>query len=98
MPRSKTQLPAQKSWMLPPRELADVMAIKCLMVGKANEQQQKRAWDYIIREICANPYQAYDPESERDTTFMLGRQFVGHTLMKFATQPNELLVKQETGK
>ncbi len=98
MARSKTNIPAKKPWMLPPRELADIMAIRAIATGTANESQQKRAWDYLLREVCGNPYSAYDPDSIRDTDFMLGRQFVGHTLVKFATQPVDILVKQETGK
>lgn len=83
--------------MLPPRELADVMALKSLRAGNANEDQQKRAFDYIVNEICGVQYLAFDHESARNTDFMLGRQFVAHTILKFV-RLNADVFKQETGK
>lgn len=64
-------------------ELADASAIKALMAGTADATQQKRALDWILKKACALPEWAYQPgENDRDTNIALGRQFVGHLIMK----------------
>lgn len=96
MARSKINIPADKPWMLPPRELADVLALKALAAGKANEDQQRRAYEFILKDICGVQFLAYQPDSVRDTDFALGKQFVGHTIVKFVNL-NPDVFKQETG-
>lgn len=58
---------------------ADVSAIKSLLSGTADEQQQKIGMEWILNEACGLRQVAYRPgtEGERDTVFMEGRHFVG---------------------
>ena len=58
---------------------ADILAIKALYEGVANETQQKRALSFIIKYLCrADEINFY--ESDRDTCFALGRAAVGTVL------------------
>lgn len=64
-------------------EMADASAIKALHDGTADAQQQKRALDWILKKACGLPEWAYQPgPDDRDTNVALGRQFVGHLIMK----------------
>jgi hypothetical protein len=69
-------------WLDPDWDVADASAIQHLFRGDANEQQQKRAINFIVNEICALPYMAFDGKSERNTTFALGKQSVGHFIVR----------------
>jgi hypothetical protein len=62
----------------------DVYAIQALRDGKANEGQQKRCLDLIIRNLSGTYDQSYrpgGPEAERATAFAEGRRFVGLKLV-----------------
>lgn len=61
---------------------ADASAIQSLFEGKANDVQQRRAINFIVNEVCSLPYLAYDTKSERNTTFALGKQAVGHFIIR----------------
>lgn len=65
--------PAPYAW-------ADAAALQALAAGTANDGQQKRALDWILRGACALPSWAYSPD-ERETSVALGRQFVGQQIM-----------------
>ncbi len=87
-PKKKTVAEAvagNHPWMPPAYNVADAVAIQALMTGKADANQQQRALKWII-EVCSGTYdQSYRPgaqEGERDTTFALGRQFVGQQIVK----------------
>lgn len=62
----------------------DVYAVQALRDGKANEAQQKRVIDLIIRELAKTYDQSFRPgglEADRDTAFAEGRRFVGLKLV-----------------
>lgn len=65
-------------------EKADVIALQALAEGIANEGQQKRALDWIIK--AAGTYDlVYRPggqEGDRDTCFAGGKAFVGQQIVK----------------
>ena len=63
-------------------EVADASAIQALFRGDADEAQQKRAINFIVNSASATPYLAYDAKSERNTTYALGKQFVGHLIVR----------------
>lgn len=72
-------------WLPPPWEKADASALQALQAGQATPEQQKRALDWIIRQAAGTYDLAYRPGAEdgnRDTTFALGRQFVGQQIVK----------------
>ncbi len=78
MPRQTLLERAANDW-----ELADASAIKALHNGTADPVQQKRAMDWILKKACGLPEWAYQPgDSDRDTNVALGRQLVGHLIMK----------------
>ena len=64
-------------------DLADASAIQALTTGTASADQQKRALNWILRQACMLPEWAYQPgANDRDTNIALGRQFVGHQIVK----------------
>lgn len=80
-------MPAKKIDALPhytpPKfQPADAYALKALQTGTANEAQQKRALDWIIRSAAWTYEQTYSPASDRDTAFAEGRRFVGLQIVK----------------
>lgn len=63
-------------------EPADASAIQALFRGDANEAQQKRAINFITNDLCVLPFLAFDPKNQRNTDFALGRQSVGHEIVR----------------
>lgn len=94
-PRTKPGQPliqqAVNNWTL-----ADASAIQALTRGEATPDQQKRALDWILRKACALPEWAYQPgTSDRDTNIALGRQFVGHQIVKLQNADMSRLRRSE---
>ena len=75
--------------------IADHAALKAVYGGTANEAQQKRAMDWIIKHASGVGAQSYrsDPHA---TAFMEGRRFVGMQLMALFTMTTEELKKRTT--
>lgn len=66
-------------------ELADADALQALLRGDADAGKQRRALNFIIEKIAATYDEPYRPGAEdgaRDTTFALGRAFVGRQIVK----------------
>lgn len=63
-------------------EPADAAAIQALFRGDANEAQQKRAINFITNDLCALPFLAFDSKNQRNTDFALGKQSVGHAIVR----------------
>lgn len=63
-------------------EPADASAIQALFRGDADEVQQKRAVNFITNDLCALPFLAYDQKNQRNTDFALGKQSVGHAIVR----------------
>jgi len=61
--------------------LADASAVRALMDGEATPEQQIRALRWIV-EVAAGAYEFHYYGNERDTTFALGRAFVGQQIVK----------------
>lgn len=77
---------------LPALDEHEVSALKALNLGTANEDQQKKAVDTILKKLCRINQLSYvegDP-SARD--FNEGRKKVGFDLITFFTQPAHKLV------
>ncbi len=70
------------AWLPAPYEIADLTAVKALAAGTADAQQQKRALDWILIQVCGTYEMSYRPESDRDTAFAEGRRFVGLQIVK----------------
>ena len=62
-------------------EKADVISIQAVAEGVADEYQQKRALKWIINN-ASEVYEMHYLASDRDTSFALGRAFVGQQITK----------------
>ena len=70
------------AWEPAKYELGDITAVQAVANGEADAHQQKRALDWIIKQVCWTYELSYRPESERDTAFAEGRRFVGLQIVK----------------
>jgi len=86
-PRSQASVP----WQLPPIENADIFALQAVAKGIANEGQQRRAWEYVVRILCATDLMTFwlDPvrnlsgvDAQRATDFAEGKRWVGVQLRR----------------
>lgn len=78
---------ARKSILsVPELDKADILALKALSACNANEDQQKRALDVILRKICQISDEPYR-DNERDTTFALGKARVAREIMTIINTP-----------
>jgi len=66
----------RKATELPAPDVAAAAAIQALAIGAADPEQQTRALRWIIEE-AAGTYRLHFFPDERDTSFALGRAFVG---------------------
>lgn len=67
---------------IPPQwELADASAIQALVDGRAEPHQQQRAIQWIVNHAAGTYEFNYYP-TDRDTSFALGRAFVGQQVVK----------------
>lgn len=83
--RSTQEVLADNAPWRPARwEKADATALKQLHAGTASPEMQKRALFFILDNLCGIQDWAYRPGEggERDTTLALGRQYVGHQILK----------------
>jgi len=69
-------------WEHCPWEEADAYAIQALFRGDATDVQQRRAMNFIVNSLCALPHLAFDPKNQRNTDFALGKQSVGHEIIR----------------
>jgi hypothetical protein len=66
-------------------EEADMMAIRAMAAGKANDGQQKRALNFMIHKLCVTHDLSFRPGGEdgrRASDFAEGRRFPGLQLLK----------------
>ena len=72
-----------QNWIIPEWEDADAVAIRCLLEGTADADQQRRGMRWIIEKCCGTYDMAFRPgqEGQRNTDFCLGRQFVGQQII-----------------
>ena len=72
-------------WQFPKIESADIFAIQAVARGIANEGQQQRALDYIVRVLCETDRMTFWPGGEdgkRATDFAEGKRWVGVQLRR----------------
>ncbi|HZD29921.1 MAG TPA: hypothetical protein VE251_14675 [Xanthobacteraceae bacterium] len=85
---AKDALEAAQPWDQAQAVLADASAIQALQRGEANPDEQRRALNWILKSACALPDWAYRPgTNDRDTNIALGRQHVGHQIMRLIKAP-----------
>lgn len=69
-------------------------AFQALQRGDATEHQQQQALKWLI-EQAAGTYQFHYYPSDRDTTFALGKAFVGQSVVKLLTLDLALLRRND---
>jgi hypothetical protein len=72
-------------WQFPKIDSADIFAVQALAKGIANEGQQQRAFDYILRVLCETDRMTFWPGAEdgrRATDFAEGKRWVGVQLRR----------------
>jgi hypothetical protein len=74
---------------------ADATALQAVASGTANDGQQKRALDWILKSACGLPVWPYRAD-ERETCVALGRQFVGQQIMGVLKVNISVLRKRES--
>jgi hypothetical protein len=82
-PRAKTQ--ADRPWQMPRLEDADIFAVQAVAQGIANDAQQKRAYDYVVRALCETDRMTFWPGAEdgrRATDFAEGKRWIGLQLRR----------------
>lgn len=63
--------------------VADAIAIQALIRGEADKEQQQRALRWII-EQASGMYEFHFYPEDRQTSFALGRSFVGQQIVKLS--------------
>ena len=82
-PRPKSQ--PDRPWQMPHIEDADIFALQAVAKGLANNVQQQRAYDYIVRALCETDRMTFWPGGEdgkRATDFAEGKRWVGVQLRR----------------
>ena len=81
MSEARKNLRAKGPHMPAGYESADVIAWQAIQRGDADEFQQRRALKWLIEE-AAGTYEFQFYPSDRETSFGLGRAFVGQQVVK----------------
>lgn len=68
-------------WFAYHHKIADVAAVQAIAEGRASEDQQKRGMRWIIETLGMAYQDTFNPDSERVSTFVQGRRFVGLKLV-----------------
>jgi hypothetical protein len=64
-------------------QLADAIAVQALVRGEADRDQQQRVMRWII-EQASGMYEFHFYPGDRETSFALGRSFVGQQIVKLS--------------
>lgn len=89
-------MPKIPPWADCPYTEQECAALKSLAAGKANEGQQRRALNWIINQAAKTYDQQFIPASDRETTFLLGRRFVGLQIVKLINLDISVFQKDKT--
>lgn len=75
-------------------------ALKALRAGTADSYQQELALDWVLYMASAMTEPAFRSDQdggERETSFALGRQYVGQQIMKMINLPSEIVEQLRNG-
>ena len=80
-----TRKPRDAAWLPAPYEATDIEAIQAVYNGKADAYQQRRALDWIVEQAAETYGESFRSDvdgGDRETSFALGRAFVGRQVVK----------------
>jgi len=83
----KPSLPNTAPWFPARYKKADAAAIQAMKRGEATPDQQERAMNFILNDICGRFDMSYRPDSERDTAFAEGKRHVANQIVKLGNIP-----------
>lgn len=79
--------PERRPWHPAPYTVDDIYALQNLAKGRANEAQQARALDHILRRVCAIHDPTFIPDSDRETVFAEAKRHCGLQIQKLIDFP-----------
>ena len=79
-----------------PISLFMASAARAIAEGVAGDHQQKQFMHWLVFHACGKSYPSYH-DTDRDTAFALGRQFVADQINGLLTVDLELLRRNENG-
>lgn len=82
---------------LPAFEIADASAVKAWAQGTANEDQQRRAFEFVVYRLSGMGKMSFHPGDEHATSFKEGRRSVGIHLAHLVTTPMDKLKPTSRG-
>lgn len=88
--------PRAPAWIPATYEAEDVEALKALAAGSANDEQQQRALDWIIKSAAGTYELSFRSDADggdRETGFAEGRRFVGLQLVKLVNMAPKLVAQ-----
>lgn len=88
--------PRAAAWLPAEYDPTDIEAVKAVHAGEGDAYQQRRALEWIIRIVAGTyeePFRSDGEGGERETTFALGRAYVGRQVVKAINMPPGLLAK-----
>lgn len=91
-----TRKPRDPAWLPAKYEPADVESVQAVYAGTADAYQQRRALDWIIEnasETYGESFRSDADGGERDTSFALGRAFVGRQVVKLVKMSPALIAE-----
>lgn len=87
---------ANEPWKPAEYDMADLSAVIAVQKGEATTDQQIRAMQWIVNNVCGThdlPYRP-GPEGDRDTVFACGKMFVGRQIVAAQQKLNILKTKE----
>ena len=69
-------------WFMCESENGDIGAAKAILAGEATPEQQKRFMQWLVNNACGYNEVAWEPDSDRTTSFEAGRRFVAVQVIK----------------
>lgn len=82
------ELPASqaKPWLAPACDPADVYAVQAVYNGRATPEQQRRALDFVMKDVCGINRSTFVPGPDgRASDLAQGKQLVGHIIASLLT-------------
>lgn len=88
--------PRPRAWLPADYDAADIEAVKAVHAGEADAYQQRRALEWIIKIVAGTyeePFRSDGEGGERETSYALGRAYVGRQVVKAINMPPALIAK-----
>ena len=88
-------LPKAEPWKPSDYDITEIGAVQAVAYGRATEEQQRRAFKYMVEMLCGTYDLSYRSANPHDTSFAEGKRFVGLQLVKMANPKTLQLVRKK---